>query len=89
MNDEVIALEEEKELQETLLSNQFDWLNSMIEHGRIAELTREIATTFIDTIHVDKNKQLTIDFKFKNEYETLLRVMSNMGYLEQKEVCYV
>lgn len=89
INDEVIALVEEKELQDTLLNNQFDWLDSLIEHGRITELTREIASTFIDTIHIDKDKNLTIDFKFKNEFETLLRVMSNMGYLEQKEVCYV
>ncbi len=80
LSDEISALEDEMALQNTIMNNELDWLNSIVEYGRIKELTREIAVSLIDTIYVDKDKQLTIDFKFSNEYETLMRVISGMGY---------
>ncbi len=80
LSDEISALEDEMGLQNTILNNELNWLNSIVQYGRVKDLTREIAVSLIDTIYVDKDKQLTIDFKFKNEYETLMRVMSGMGY---------
>ncbi len=67
-------------LRSSILNNELDWLKSIVQCGRIKELTREIAVSLIDTIYVDRDKHLTIDFKFRNEYETLIRVMSGMGY---------
>ena len=80
LSDEISALEDEMALQSTIMNNELDWLNSIVQYGRVQELTREIAMSLIDTIYVDKDKQLTIDFKFRNEYDTLMRVMSGMGY---------
>lgn len=80
LSEEISALEDEMALQSTIMNNELDWLNNIVQYGRVQELTREIAISLIDTIYVDKDKQLTIDFKFRNEYDTLMRVMSGMGY---------
>ncbi len=69
----ISALEDEMALQSTIMNNELDWLNSIVQYGRIQELTREIAMSLINTIYADKDKQLTIDFKFRNEYDTLMR----------------
>ena len=89
INDEVYSLEKEKEIQEIVLKNELEWLNSIIKHGKIHELNREIAISLIDTVFIDESKQFTIVFKFKNEYETLQRVISNMGYFEQAKDNYL
>ena len=89
LNKEITALENEKKLQETVINNELDWLNDIIEYGEISELTREVAVTLIDRIYIDTNKQVTIDFKFRNEYKSLINVISNLGYIEdKKEVIY-
>jgi DNA invertase Pin-like site-specific DNA recombinase len=86
LSDEICALENENMLQEDIFDDELNWLNNIVEFGRITELTREIAVSLIDIIYVDKNKQLTIDFKFKNEFETLIRVIADMGYLNTTEM---
>ena len=86
LSDEICALENEKELQKAIFDNELNWLNNIVKFGRITELTREIAISLIDKIYIDKNKQLTIDFKFKNEFETLIRIISGMGYLDSTEM---
>ena len=71
LQNEIIVLNEEKKLQDTIKNCEFDWIDNIIKNGEIKTLTREIAISLIDTIHVDQNKQLDIDFKFTNEYEKL------------------
>ena len=71
LQNEIVALDEEKKLQDTIKNCEFDWIDNIIKNGKIGTLTREIAISLIDTIHVDQNKQLEIDFKFTNEYERL------------------
>lgn len=62
---------EERKLQDAIKNCEFDWIDNVIENGKIETLTREIAISLIDTIQVDQYKHLNIDFKFANEYEKL------------------
>lgn len=71
LQNEILALDEERKLQNTIKNCEFDWIDNIIKDGKIEKLTREIAISLIDTIHVDQNKHLDIDFKFTNEYEKL------------------
>lgn len=71
LQNEILVLDEEKKLQDTIKNCEFDWIDNIIKNGEIKTLTREIAISLIDAIHIDQNKQLDIDFKFTNEYKKL------------------
>jgi hypothetical protein len=76
LNKEISALENEKQAEEDIRSNQYGWLDSMISNGYLSSLSREITTEFIDCIYVGKDKKIQIIFKHKNEFQRLT------GYIE-------
>ncbi len=78
--NEILALNEEKKLQNAIRSCEFDWIDNIIKNGKIKKLTHEIAVSLIDTIHVDQNKQLDINFKFVNEYEKLKYYINSIAF---------
>ena len=41
-------------------------------HNKITVLNRNIINEFIENIYVDENKNVTIEFKFQDEYNQLL-----------------
>ena len=42
-------------------------------HNKITVLNRNIINEFIENIYVDENKNVTIEFKYQDEYNQLLK----------------
>lgn len=46
-------------------------------HNKITVLNRNIINKFIENIYVDENKNVTIEFKYQNEYNQLLNYIND------------
>ena len=62
-----------------LNKNSLDWIKDFGDDKKIAKVTRDVITEFINNIYVDENKNIEIDFKFKEQYKDALK------YLKSKE----
>ena len=51
-------------------------------HNKITVLNRNIINEFIENIYVDENKNVTIEFKYQDEYNQLL------NYINDKKMWY-
>lgn len=46
-------------------------------HNKITVLNRNIINEFIENIYVDENKNVTIEFKYQDEYNQLLNYIND------------
>lgn len=68
--DENLAyLQEEKEKYREQLDGDNEWITKFKEKQNITEVTREVITEFIDCIYVHEGGDITVKFKFQDEYE--------------------
>lgn len=73
LNSQITALETEKNAEEDIRRNEITWLDKLLKYGYLKELTREITNELIDYIYIGADKQIRIEFKYRNEYERLTR----------------
>ncbi len=72
LNAEITCLEKEKQIEEDIRNNEFSWLENIIQHGFLKELTREITTALIENIFVSQDSNVKIVFKYQDEYNRLI-----------------
>lgn len=70
-NNQIAALEKEQQAEEDIRHNKLTWLDKLLAHGRLTELTREITTELIDYIYIGADKHVRISFRYQDEYERL------------------
>ena len=60
------------------------WINVFRKNQNITELTREILGDLIDVIYIHEGGDITVVFKYENEYKQALKfIKDNKEYCEQ------
>ena len=55
LNMEITCLEKERQSEKDIRNNEFSWLENIIQHGFLKELTREVTTAMIKNIYVGQD----------------------------------
>ena len=71
-NDNLEYLQEEKEKYKEQMEGHNEWIERFKAKQNITELTRDVITEFIDCIYVHEGGDITVKFKFQDEYERAL-----------------
>lgn len=73
----------EKEIEELINGNTEGqkWIEYFKEFHDVPELSRKLAVSLISKITVFENQQIHIDFKWQNEYETLLAFLDANNHI--------
>lgn len=56
-------------------STQNEWLERFRKHRNIESLNRQIVTELIDTIYIHEGRNITVKFKFRDEFEQIIAFM--------------
>ncbi len=70
-------LETEIDLSSKGIGNDDPYLKMFLKHNNIEELNRGILVELIDTIHIHENKEITINFKFADQYKRVSEFITN------------
>ena len=54
---------------------ELPWINHLLEHKEVKELTREIVVQMVDEILIFDDKRIKITYNFTKEYENLLKIV--------------
>ena len=73
-------LNKEREKYKNQVCGENEWIKRFKDKQNITELTRDIIVEFIDCIYVHEGGNITVKFKFQDEYERLLE------YIKQNEI---
>ncbi|MCF0124523.1 MAG: recombinase family protein [Clostridia bacterium] len=72
IEENIKCLEEEKEKYKEQVLGDNIWIENLKEKRNITKLTRDIIVELIDCIYVHESGDITIKFKFEDEYERIL-----------------
>lgn len=72
IEDNIKCLEEEKEKYKEQVLGDNNWIENLKTKKNITKLTREIVIELIDCIYVHEGGDITIKFKFADEYERMI-----------------
>ena len=53
-------------------------MNDFTKHYHFESLSREILLSLVDKIYVDKDKNVTIDFLYKDKYSSVIKFITNI-----------
>ena len=71
-DENLMILEQERKKYSEQISGDNEWIQKFKAKQNITELTREVITEFIDCIYVHEGGNVTVKFKFQDEYERIL-----------------
>ena len=74
---ELNQLENERSELNVNFDEGYSFLKKIKIHNKITELNRNIINEFIEKIYVDENKNVTIEFKYQDEYNQLLNYIND------------
>jgi DNA invertase Pin-like site-specific DNA recombinase len=77
LSQQITSLKEELRNIETQDTMQNEWLERFRKHRNIESLTRPIVTELIDVIYIHEGRQITIKFKFQDEFEKINEFMKH------------
>ena len=69
LNQNIESLEIEKQKYENQSTTNNEWIEKFKEKKNITKLTRDIMIELIDSIYVQENGNITIRFKFEDEFK--------------------
>ena len=69
---EIQTLDEQSKKTPEELFKSSKWINELLKHKKITKLDRDIVVKMVDSIEVYENKEITINYNFSNEIETIL-----------------
>lgn len=72
IEENIKCLEEEKEKYKEQVLGDNDWIESLKSKRNITELSRDVIVELIECIYVHEGGDITIKFKFADEYERIL-----------------
>ena len=67
----IVNLDKQKEKQEEIINGKSKWIEDFKRYKNINKLDRDVVTELIDYIEVHEDKEITIHFKFMNEFEKI------------------
>ena len=71
---------EKEEIEKTKKhSNNLDWLDNFKKNQNISEINRNIVDEFIKDIYIHEDKKIEIKFRYKDQYEELLKYLKNQN----------
>ena len=71
---------EKEEIEKTKKhSNNLDWLDNFKKNQNFSEINRNIVDEFIKDIFIYENKKIEIKFRYKDQYEELLKYLKNQN----------
>ncbi len=77
LKNNIERLQNEKQKYEIQNTKNNEWIDTFKEQKRITELSRDIMMELIDCIYVKENGDITIKFKFKDEFKRCLEYIEN------------
>lgn len=63
-----------------------DWVEKFLENKNISELSKKVIDDLIDDIYVHQDGNITIKFKFQDEYQNVLQYIKENEYLLEEVV---
>ena len=60
-------------------SNNLNWLDNFKKNQNISEININIVDEFIKDIYIYENKRIEIKFRYKEQYEELLKYLKNQN----------
>ena len=71
---------EKEEIEKTKKhSNNLDWLDNFKKNQNFSEINWNIVDEFIKDIYIKENKKIEIKFRYKDQYEELLKYLKNQN----------
>ena len=70
-----LRIEKEEIQNKKTYSNNLDWLNRFKKLGHINEINRNIVDEFISNIYVYEDKNIEIQFRYKDQFEELVNYL--------------
>ena len=71
---------EKEELEKKKISGlDLKWLNNYKKIGKLTTVDRNIISKFINNIYIDKNKNIRIEFKYKEQYEDAIKYLKSQN----------
>ena len=58
-----------------------DWINKVASFGRIFEINKNIVNEFIDRILVENDKNINIVFRYKEQYNEIIKFLKSQNYM--------
>ena len=74
-----LRLEKEEIEKAKKHSNNLDWLDNFKKNQNFSEINRNIVDEFIKDIYIYENKKIEIKFRYKDQYEELLKYLKNQN----------
>lgn len=79
LQEEVSKIQEEIESYQRVFEEENAFITYFIAHKNIQSLTREAVVELIDMIYVHEGGEITIKFKYQDEYKRLLDLLEEHG----------
>lgn len=86
LNQNIESLETENQKYKTQNTTNNEWIEKFREKKNITELTRDIMMELIDCIYVQENGNITIKFKFEDEFKRCQDYIENNKNALNKQV---
>lgn len=86
LNQNIESLETENQKYKTQNTTNNEWIEKFREKKNITELTRDIIMELIDCIYVQENGNITIKFKFEDEFKRCQDYIENNKNALNKQV---
>ena len=77
LKQNVKSLENEKQKYESQSIGSNRWIEKFKEQKSITKLSRDIMIELVDYIYVHKNGNITIKFKFEDEFKRCVKYIEN------------
>ena len=72
-----LKIEKENLEKKNISKKNIDWIKKIKNLERVDEIKRNILDEFIDNIFVTEDKNIIIEFKFKNEFEDMISFLKS------------
>lgn len=71
---------EKEEIEKKKISGlDLKWLNEYKRIGKLKNIDRNIISKFINNIYIDENKNIRIEFKYKDQYEDAIKYLKSQN----------
>lgn len=77
LNQNIKRLQKEKQKYENQSGTHNEWIEKFKEQKGISELSRDVMMELVDCIYVHENGDITIKFKFEDEFKRCLEYIEN------------
>lgn len=77
LNQNIKKLQNEKQKYENQSGTHNEWIEKFKEQKGISELSRDVMLELVDCIYVHENGDITIKFKFEDEFKRCLEYIEN------------